>query len=58
MQNCIGIGIKDPSLNMEVAICRGDEEDLHHARNKRRAMYDDGKPVGRVDNNPILNSRQ
>ena len=51
-------GIVDPYLNMELAINRGDEEGFHHARVKRRAVDDDGKPVGRPNNNPILDSRQ
>ena len=51
-------GVVDPYLNMELAINRGDEEGLHHARVKRRAIDDHGEPVGRANNNPILDSRQ
>ena len=43
---------------MELAINRGDEEGLHQARVKRRALDDNGEPVGRANNNPILDSRQ
>ena len=48
----------DPYLNMEIDLPRGDDFNLHHARVKRRAVDEDGKPVGRSSNNPILDTRQ
>ena len=50
-------GVEDPYLNMELGI-RRDEEGLHHARVKRRAVDDDNRPIGRPSNNPLLDSRQ
>ena len=50
-------GVKDTYLGMELGI-RRDEEGLHHALVKRRAVDDDNKPIGRPSNNPLLDSRQ
>ena len=50
-------GIEDAYLGMELGI-RRDEEGLHHARVKRRAVDDDNRPIGRPSNNPLLDSRQ
>ena len=41
---------------MELDI-RRDDEGLHHARVKRRAVDQDGRPIGRPSNNPLLDSR-
>ena len=48
----------DPYLNMEIDLPRGDNFNLHHARVKCRAVDEDGKPVGRSSNNPILDTCQ
>ena len=50
-------GVEDSYLDMELGI-RRDDEGLHHARVKRRAIDEDGKPIGRPSNNPLLDSRQ
>ena len=50
-------GVEDTYLGMEMGI-RRDEEGLHHARVKRRAMDENGKPIGRPNHNPLLDSRQ
>ena len=42
---------------MEVGPPRSDEFDLHNARVKRRAVYNDGKPIGQPSNNPITDTR-
>ena len=52
----IEIGEKDPYLHMELGLQR-EEEGIQHARVKRRALDDDGKPIGVASNNPILDSR-
>ena len=38
-------GVEDSYLDMELSI-RRDDEGLHHARVKRRAIDQDGKPIG------------
>ena len=43
---------------MELGLNRGEEEELKFARLKRRAVDEDGKPIGIPSKNPILNSRQ
>ena len=50
-------GTTDPYLSMELGLNRG-EDGLHLARVKRRALDDEGKPLGVPNNNPILDSRQ
>ena len=50
-------GVEDTYLDMELGI-RRDDEGLHHARVKRRAVDEDGKPIGKPSNNPLLDSRQ
>ena len=47
----------DAYLDMELGI-RRDDEGLHHARVKRRAVDEDGKSIGKPSNNPLLDSRQ
>ena len=42
---------------MELDI-RRDDEGLHHARVKRRAVDQDSRPIGRPSNNPFLDSQQ
>ena len=48
----------NPYLGMELGLNKGDEEGLHFARVKKRAVDEDGKPIGKPSNNPILDSRQ
>ena len=50
-------GVEDSYLDMELGI-RRDDEGLHHARVKRRAVDQDGRPIGRPSNNPLLDSRR
>jgi hypothetical protein len=50
-------GVEDSYLDMELGI-RRDDEGLHHARVKRRAVDKDGNPTGRPNNNPLLDSRK
>ena len=45
-----------PYLGMELGLNRGEEEGLQFARVKRRAVDEDGKPIGIPSNNPILDS--
>ena len=42
---------------MELGI-RRDDEGLHRARVKWRAVDQDGRPIGRPSNNPLLDSRR
>ena len=52
-------GVEDSYLDMELGtITRRDDEGLHHVRVKRMAIDQDGKPIGRPSNNPLLDSRQ
>lgn len=51
------VGIKDPYINMELGITR-DEEGMHHARVKRRAVDEEGKPIGMPSDNPLMDQRQ
>ena len=46
----------DNYINMEVGLPRGDDDQLYHARVKRRAIGEDGKPIGVATNNPLANS--
>ena len=50
----VEIGHDDPYLNMELGIRLTDEEALQHARVKRRAVDEEGKPIGIPSNNPLL----
>ena len=51
-------GVEDSYLDMELGIRRNDEG-LHHARIKQRVFDQDGQPIGRPSNNPLLlDSRQ
>ena len=47
----------DPYLNMEVGLPRGSDDNLLHATVKRRALDDNGNPIGTANKNPILDSR-
>ena len=48
----------DAYVNMEIGLPRGDDDSLHHAVVKRRAIDDEGKPIGISSNNPLTDSRQ
>ena len=48
------IGIKDPYLNMELGIRHDNKEGMHHARVKRMVVDKEGRPVGSIHNNPLL----
>lgn len=50
-------GKDDPFLNMELGLRRAEDDGLVHAVVKRRAVDDEGKPIGRPSNNPIMDSR-
>ena len=52
------IGNVDPYLGKELGINKGDEEGLNFARVKKRAVYEDGKPIVKPSNNTILDSRK
>ena len=47
----------DGYINMELGIPRGPDEELQHAVVKRRAIDEDGKPIGLPHNNPIMDTR-
>ena len=48
----------DGYLNMEIGLPRGQDDELLHAKVKRRAVDEDGKPVGKASNNPLTDTRQ
>lgn len=48
----------DPYLNMTVNLKREGESREHLATVKRRAVDDDGRPIGIANSNPILDTRQ
>ena len=48
----------DGYLSMEIGLPRGDDDELQHARVKRRAVDEDGRPIGRASNNPLTDTRQ
>ena len=52
------IGNVDLYLGMELCPNKRDEEGLHFARVKKRALDEDWKPIGKPSNNPIIYSRQ
>ena len=52
------IGIEDPYFNILLGIRHDDEEGMHHDRVKRRAVDQEGIPVGRPQNNPLLDHCQ
>ena len=51
------LGDSDPYVNMELAIMRDGGEEVQHAMVKRRAVDNDGKPIGVSNNRPFLDSR-
>ena len=48
---------KDNYVNMEINIPRGVEGEIEHARVKKRALDRDGRPIGKCNKNPILDTR-
>ena len=50
-------GEVDQYLDMELGFRRGDDAEIHFAKVKRRAVDEDGKPVGIPNNNPLLDQR-
>lgn len=48
----------DGYLNMEVGMPRGPDGELQHVKVKKRAVDDEGRPIGVAHNNPLLDSRQ
>ena len=48
----------DTYVAMEIGLPRGPDDSLHSATVKRRAVDDEGKPIGVANNNPLLDSRQ
>ena len=48
----------DGYLTMEIGLPRGDDDELLRARVKRRAITQDGKPIGKSSNNPLTDTRQ
>jgi hypothetical protein len=52
------LGQSDPYLRMKLGIPRGDDDELEFAKVTKRAKDDEGKPIGWVHDNPLLDSRQ
>ena len=48
----------DQYVGMELALSRGGEGEVLHAKVKKRVRDDEGNPVGRANNNPLLDSRK
>lgn len=48
----------DNYVNMEIGLRRGGEGELQRAMVKKRAIDVDGKPLGKYNPNPLLDSRQ
>jgi hypothetical protein len=48
----------DPYVGMEMAMTRGAEGNLVHATVRKRVRDEDGSPIGRAHNNPLLDSRK
>ena len=51
-------GVEDPYLNMELGIRRGEEGEREFAVVKKRAVDQDGRPIGVSNSNPLLDSRR
>ena len=51
------LNAQDEYVNMEVGIPRGPDGELENAKVKRRALDVDDMPIGRVSNNPVLDTR-
>ena len=48
----------DPYLHMEVGLPRGEDNQLHYAKVKRRAIDTDGRPTGLASKNPLTDTRE
>lgn len=51
-------GQANPYIHMEVGLPRGADDALQYARVKRRAVGNDGIPIGCLHSNPLLDTRQ
>ena len=56
--NSNDIGIKNTYLNMGLGIHHDDKEGMYQARVKQRAVDQEGRPVGSLHNNPLLDHHQ
>eukprot|EP00978_Attheya_sp_CCMP212_P026550 scaffold87549_cov65-Attheya_sp.AAC.4 len=52
------LGQSDPYLTMELGIPRGNDDKLEFAKVTKRAKDDEGNPMGKAHDNPLLDSRQ
>eukprot|EP00978_Attheya_sp_CCMP212_P023206 scaffold70488_cov59-Attheya_sp.AAC.8 len=52
------VGQSDPYSTMELGILRGDNNELEFAKVTKRAKDDEGNPIGKAHDNPLLDSRQ
>ena len=50
-------GVEESYLDMEIGI-RRDDEKIHHARFQQRTVNQDGRPIGRPSNNPLIDRRR
>ena len=48
----------DPCVGMEMAMTRGVEGELVYATVRKRVRDEDGSPIGRAHDNPLLDSRK
>ena len=51
-------GVEDSYLGMKLGLPKGPDNELLHAKVKRRAVDVEGRPLGVANNNPILDTRQ
>ena len=51
-------GKEDPYIGMNLGLPRGPDDELQHAKVKKRVIDDDGVPVGISNKNPLLDMRQ
>ena len=49
---------EDPYLGTKLGIPRGPDDNIQHARVKKRVVDEEGQPKGIAHNNPLLNMRQ
>jgi hypothetical protein len=48
----------DQYIGMELALPRGDDGEMIHARVTKRMRNEEGQPIGTAHNNPLLDSRR
>jgi hypothetical protein len=53
-----GLGEQDPYVDMEIGLRKGGEDELLRARVRKRALDDEGNPIGRAHSNPLLDTRE